>query len=43
LLWAVYGSLILFGPYAAFVLMLGGLLDPALQLRRRFGAPPPIT
>jgi hypothetical protein len=43
LLWAVYGSLILFGPYAAFVLVLGGLLDPALKLRRRFGPPPSST
>jgi len=41
LLWIVYGGLLLFGPYAAFVLMLGGLLEPALKLRRRFGAPPP--
>ena len=43
LLWMVYGALILFGPYAAFALVLGGLLDPALKLRGRFGAGPPTT
>lgn len=43
ILWFVYAALILFGPYAAVVLMLGGLLEPALKLRRRFGASPPTT
>ena len=40
ILWLVYASLVLFGPYAAVALTLGGLLEPALKLRRRFGAPP---
>ena len=43
LLWIVYTALLLFGPYAAFALMLGGLLDPVLDLKRRLGAPPPIA
>ena len=43
ILWLVYASLILFGPYAAVALMLGGLLEPTLKLRRRFGASPPST
>jgi Predicted membrane protein (DUF2232) len=43
ILWLVYASLILFTPYAAAALMLGGLLEPTLKLRRRFGASPPST
>jgi hypothetical protein len=43
ILWFVYAALVLFGPYAAAILMLGGLLEPALNLRRRFGASPPLT
>ncbi len=41
ILWFVYAGLIFFGPYAAFALMLGGLLEPVFKLRQRFGAPPP--
>jgi hypothetical protein len=40
ILWFVYAGLVLFGPYAAVVLTLGGLLEPALKLKRRFGASP---
>ncbi len=40
ILWLVYGALILFGPYAGFALILGGLLEPVLKLRRRFGPSP---
>jgi Predicted membrane protein (DUF2232) len=43
LLWLVYALLLLFGPYTAFALMLGGLLDPVLKLKHRLGAPPPST
>ena len=43
ILWFVYAALVLFEPYTAVVLMLGGLLEPALKLRRRFGASPPST
>jgi hypothetical protein len=43
LLWFVYAALVLFPPYAAAALMAGGLLEPALKLRRRFGASPPST
>jgi len=44
LLWLVYACLILFGPYAAFALILTGLLEPILKLKRRFGPPsPPST
>ena len=43
LLWFVYAGLLLFGPYVAFALMLGGMLEPLLKLRQRLGAPPPLT
>ena len=43
ILWIVYGALLLFGPYAAFALAMGGILDAALKLKRRFGAHPPTT
>jgi hypothetical protein len=43
LLWPVYIGLLLFGPYVAFALMLAGMLEPALKLRQRLGAPPPTT
>ena len=43
ILWFVYAGLLVFGPYAAVALMLGGLLEPALKLKRRFGASPPPT
>ena len=43
LLWLIYGSLLLLGPYAALALTLAGLLEPVINLRRRLGAPPPST
>jgi hypothetical protein len=45
ILWLVYPALLLFGPYAAFVLIAAALLEPALKLKRRFGpaSPPPST
>jgi hypothetical protein len=44
LLLLVYVGLFVFGPYAALVLTLGGLLDAMLDVRRRVGpAPPPST
>jgi hypothetical protein len=43
ILWLVYAGLVLFGPYMALGLMLAGLLDPALKLRRRLGPPRPPT
>jgi len=43
MLWFVYAALLVFGPYTAIVLTLAGLIEPALKLRRRFGAPPPST
>jgi hypothetical protein len=43
ILWFVYAGLVLFTPYMAVVLMLGGLLEPALKLKRRFGPSPPST
>jgi hypothetical protein len=43
ILWFVYAGLVLFGPYMALGLMLAGLLDPALQLRRRLGSARPPT
>jgi hypothetical protein len=43
LLWFVYAALIVFGPYAALALTIGGLLDPIFDLRGRFGIPPPTT
>ncbi len=39
--WRVYASLIVLGPYAAFLITAGGLLDAPLKLRRRFGAKVP--
>ena len=42
LLWIVYGALLVFGPYAALVLALGGLAEPLLKLKRRLGPPPPV-
>jgi hypothetical protein len=41
ILWFVYAGLMLFGPYAAIALTLGGLLEPALKLKQRLGTPPP--
>jgi Predicted membrane protein (DUF2232) len=41
ILWFVYAGLVLFTPYAAVALMAIGLLEPALRLKRRFGASPP--
>jgi hypothetical protein len=45
ILWLVYPALMLFGPYAGFVLIVAGLLEPVLKLRRRFGpsSPPSST
>jgi len=40
-LWLVYGALILFGPYAAIAITLGGLVDPIFKLKQRLGAQPP--
>jgi hypothetical protein len=40
-LWLVYAGLILFGPYAAIVITLGGLIDPIFKLKQRLGAHPP--
>ena len=40
--WSTPRSL-LFGPYMAVLLTMAGLLEPALKLKRRFGAPPPAT
>jgi hypothetical protein len=38
ILWLVYVSLIMLGPYAAFLITAGGLLDEPLKLRHRLGA-----
>jgi hypothetical protein len=43
ILWFVYAGLLLFGPYAAMAITIAGLLEPALKLRRRYGASPPST
>ena len=43
ILWIVYAGLLLFGPYMALALIVAGLLDPALKLKRRFGGLPPAT
>jgi hypothetical protein len=43
LLWLVYAGLLLFGPYVGFALMLGGMLEPLIKLRRRLGTPPPTN
>ena len=43
MLWLVYLGLFFFGPYAALVLMLAGLLEPVLKLKRRLGHSPPST
>jgi hypothetical protein len=45
MLWLVYPALMLFGPYAGFVLIVAGLLEPVLKLKRRFGpsSPPSST
>jgi hypothetical protein len=43
ILWFVYAALLLFEPYTAALLTLAGVLEPALKLRRRFGALPPPT
>ena len=40
LLWLVYGALFLLGPYAALALIIAGLIEPILNLKRRLGAPP---
>jgi Predicted membrane protein (DUF2232) len=40
-LWFVYAGLILFGPYAAVIITLGGLIDPLFKLKQRLGAHPP--
>src|SRR5262249_43661605 len=42
-LWLVYAALIVFGPYAALAITLGGLLDVTFQLKRRLGTQPPAT
>jgi hypothetical protein len=43
LLWIVYGTLLLFGPYSAAALATAGLLEPLLKLKQRFGTSPPST
>jgi len=43
ILWFVYAGLFLFEPYAAIVLIMAGLLEPALKLRGRFGISPPSS
>jgi hypothetical protein len=43
ILWVVYAGVILVEPYTAILLMLGGLLEPVLKLKQRFGTPPPST
>jgi hypothetical protein len=43
LLWIVYLGLVAFGPYMGLALTVAGLLEPALKLSRRLGAPPPAT
>ena len=43
ILWFVYGALLLLGPYAALALTVAGLLEPALNLKRRLGSPPPSS
>jgi Predicted membrane protein (DUF2232) len=40
-LWFVYAALILFGPYAAIAITVGGLIDPIFKLKQRLGAQPP--
>lgn len=42
-LWIVYVGLLIFGPYMGLALTLAGLLEPALKLSRRLGAPPGTT
>jgi len=41
ILWLVYAALIVFGPYAALAITLGGLIDQPLKLKRRIGGHPP--
>jgi hypothetical protein len=43
ILWLVYAALLFVQPYTAVALVTAGLLEPALNLRRRFGAPPPTS
>jgi hypothetical protein len=46
LLWLVYGALFVLGPlapYVALMLVFAGLLEPIVDLRRRFGTVPPST
>jgi hypothetical protein len=43
LLWIVYMGLLIFGPYMGLALTVAGLLEPALKLSRRLGAPPGTT
>ena len=43
LLWIVYVGLLIFGPYMGLALTVAGLLEPALKLSRRLGAPPGTT
>ena len=42
-LWLVYAGLFLLGPYAALALIIAGLIEPVVNLKRRLGAPPPST
>jgi hypothetical protein len=41
ILWLVYASLIVLGPYAACAITLGGLLEAPFKLKRRLGVHPP--
>jgi hypothetical protein len=43
LLWIIYLGLLMFGPYMGLALTVAGLLEPALKLSRRLGAPPPAA
>ncbi|MGE3064957.1 MAG: DUF2232 domain-containing protein [Hyphomicrobiaceae bacterium] len=41
LIWATYGLLAVGGPYIAAALSVLGFIEPFINLRRRFGTPPP--
>jgi hypothetical protein len=43
LLWLVYAGVFFIQPYTAILLIIGGLLEPALNLRQRLGGLPPRT
>ena len=43
ILWVVYTALVIFGPYAALAITLGGLIDATFRVKRRLGVHPPAT